>query len=97
MTNETKPSAGAVAAAEEWIGADLERREERLAALSEIIDRLAVKPVEQERDEARQTCAELVTDGNAVTLAAGLLRMEQERDRYRNLAEQYAKTLGAKI
>jgi hypothetical protein len=34
----------------------------------------------KERDEARATCAELVTDGNAITLAAKLARVTAERD-----------------
>lgn len=39
----------------------------------------------RKRDEARKTCAELVTDANAITLAESLCRMESERDAARAL------------
>jgi hypothetical protein len=35
---------------------------------------------ERERNEARATCSELVTDSNAVTLAQTVVRITQERD-----------------
>jgi hypothetical protein len=44
-----------------------------------------------ERDEARQTCAELVTDSNAVTLAASLARVSIDNARLRETGLQSAK------
>jgi len=41
------------------------------------------RKLERERDKARKTCAELVTDSNAITLAESLHKMEQERDDYK--------------
>jgi hypothetical protein len=45
------------------------------------------RKLERERDEARKTCAELVTDGNAVTLAESLHKIEAERDQLRKVCD----------
>lgn len=42
-----------------------------------------------ELEQARRTCAELVTDSNAITLATSLHKMEKERDEARVDAERY--------
>jgi hypothetical protein len=59
--------------------AGLQREVELLQArCAELSASLTV--VEMERDAARATCAELVTDGNAVTLAQTVTRLTNERD-----------------
>ena len=57
-----------------------------------------------ERDEARETCSELVTDSDAITLARTVVRITQERDEARQWEsqalvariqrDQFSKTLG---
>jgi hypothetical protein len=41
------------------------------------------RKLERERDEARATCSELVTDSDAITLARTVVRITQERDEAR--------------
>ena len=80
MTNETKPSAGAVAAAQEIIRRHpLSTIQATPDELAEIIDRLAVQPV---RDKLKASLNER---------AAGLLRelaLNKERDQWREISGQ---------
>lgn len=41
------------------------------------------RELERELSAANATCAELVTDGNAITLAASLAKKSEEAERYR--------------
>jgi hypothetical protein len=46
------------------------------------------RKLERERDEARATCSELVTDSDAITLARTVVRITQERDEARQWESQ---------
>ena len=46
-----------------------------------------------QRDEARATCSELVTDSDAITLARTVVRVTQERDEARAQRDRLAEAL----
>ena len=67
----------------------LERADTMFAKHVDILDQ-----ARRERDEARATCSELVTDSNALTLAQTVVRVTQERDEARAQRDRLAKALG---
>ena len=85
MNQDTKPTEGAIAAAREFIIQFDTNDSPGVAAtkLAEIIQRLAVAPVEKERDEAQIKCAEWQHRERELTRERDELRAELDRAKER--------------
>ena len=91
--SEPKPSAGAIAAAEEWYAPDKYANTWRVRHLAEIIHRLAVQPEREVADVLRRQLANPSLDMQEWVIKTldlvhrdAVKKVEQERDQWRTLA-----------